>query len=140
MTAGTTTPEAHAAADLRAAWDRLRREAVDYAVGKLDVWQAQAEGARPAPAATDRAVVGGLTALLSGGNPVTAALAAAWHAADAKKRAQIVATVLLLALLAPVALVLLLLALLVTALVLAVSGKPPAPVERLLKRLSATAS
>ncbi|MGZ4492785.1 MAG: hypothetical protein ACXVXA_18180 [Nocardioidaceae bacterium] len=123
MTA-STEPLSAPRPDLRAALDRLRREALGYATAKLDSWHRQVDDARLSGGATDRAVVGGVTAALTGGNPVRAALAGAWAGADAKKKALIIGTVLLLVVLAPVALLLLLLALLVAALLARRTARP----------------
>jgi hypothetical protein len=117
MTASTISPDVRRSPDLRAALDRLRREATGYAVARLDTWQRQVKGLEQSVGATDRAVVGALTALMTGGHPIRAALAAAWAGADAKKKAQIVAVILLVLLLGPVVLLLFLLGLLVAAIV-----------------------
>ncbi len=114
----TTAPALPTTADVRDSWTRLREEARHYAVAKLDSWQRQAKGIAEPAGATDRAVVEGVKAGVSGKNPVKAALAGAWKGADVKTRAAIVATLLLLAVLAPVALLLVLLGLLVAVVVL----------------------
>lgn len=89
-----------------------------FAEAKRDHWTDQLKGAAEPTGATDRAIVEGLKAWATGGNPATAALRGAWVGADGMTKAAIIALLLLAALLAPVVLLLILLGLLVTALVL----------------------
>lgn len=105
-------------ADVRDSWIRLREEARHFAVAKLDSWQRQAKGLVEPDGATDRAVVEAVKAGVTGNNPLKAALAGAWKGADGKTKAAFVATLVLLAVLAPVALLVVLLGLLVAAVVL----------------------
>lgn len=104
--------------ELRAALRRLAQEAARYAHGKLDAWQQQARGDAQPAGATDRAAVAALRAVVTGDNPVPAALKAAWQGAGPGTRTAWVAVLLLVAVTAPVLLLLVLLAVLLIALVL----------------------
>lgn len=104
--------------DLRPALQRLARAAGRYAEAKRSSWTDQIKGLIEPAGATDRAVVEGLRAWVTGGNPATAALRGAWVGADAKTKVAIVAVLLLAVVLAPVLVLLILLGLLITALVL----------------------
>jgi hypothetical protein len=104
--------------ELGAALRRLAREAARFGAGKLGAWQQQAKGEAQPAGAIDRAVVAGLRALVTGDNPVPAALKAAWQGAGAGTRTAWVAVLLLVAVTAPVLLLLVLLAVLLIALVL----------------------
>ena len=109
-------------ADLGASMRRLAAATVGYAEAKAGSGVGQAKGVAEPAGVGDRAVVEGLKAGVTGGNPVSAALRGAWAAADAKTKIAIVAILLLVAVLSPVLLLLLLLGLLVTALVLKARG------------------
>lgn len=104
--------------DLRHALRRLARAALRYAEAKRIDWRDQIKGVAEPAGASDRAVVEGLKAWVTDGNPATAALRGAWVGAEGTTKAAIVAVLLLAVVLAPLLLLLILLALLVTALAL----------------------
>lgn len=110
--------------DMVAALRRLSEAAVGYAVQKashqVDDWTRRLDEIASPSGATERAVVEGAKASVTGRNPVWAAAKGAWLGASGPVRLAMVVSLVLLAVQAPVLLLLLILGFLVAGLVAAI--------------------